>query len=130
MDHHCPWVGSCVAYRNHKLFVLFLVYTSLGCLYAALTMGLLTLEISRSSTSKFFLIDNPATHSKDRIPHTESIKQQLLLGSTLPAVLFLAILMLLITHLYFTFSSQCSVEAQVLQTFNPFFEDGNDGANG
>lgn len=127
MDHHCPWVGSCVAYGNHKLFVLFLFYTAFGCLYAALTMGLLTWTISRQKSSgAYFEIENKNTHQMERMPHAVSIKQKLLLGSTLPTVLFLAISMLLITHLYFTFASQCSVEAQTLQMFNPFFEDGND----
>ena len=27
MDHHCPWVGTCIAYHNYKAFILFTTYT-------------------------------------------------------------------------------------------------------
>lgn len=31
MDHHCPWLSTCLGLHNYKAFVLFLLYTSLFC---------------------------------------------------------------------------------------------------
>eukprot|EP00835_Amoeboradix_gromovi_P003126 NODE_196_length_15381_cov_0.267243.p3 type:complete len:343 gc:universal NODE_196_length_15381_cov_0.267243:1174-2202(+) len=30
MDHHCPWIGSCVGFKNQGFFIRFIVSASLG----------------------------------------------------------------------------------------------------
>lgn len=106
MDHHCPWVGGCVAFRNHKYFVLFLFYACFGCLYSTLTMGLMTLKIMNDHKREYTTVTDPKTGSSiSLLAKDETDKQQMILASALSSVLVLAIAILLFTHVYFTFSS-------------------------
>ncbi|KAJ4148587.1 hypothetical protein LMH87_003051 [Akanthomyces muscarius] len=39
MDHHCPWLATCVGLHNYKAFLLFLCYTTLLCFYSFAVSG-------------------------------------------------------------------------------------------
>jgi palmitoyltransferase len=34
MDHHCPWINNCIGFYNQKHFVLYLLYTLIGMVFA------------------------------------------------------------------------------------------------
>ncbi|KAJ3437850.1 palmitoyltransferase zdhhc16 [Anaeramoeba flamelloides] len=53
LDHFCPWLNNTIGYHNHKFFILFLIYLSIGCLYAIyLTFPSFLQELGFSSSTK------------------------------------------------------------------------------
>ncbi|TDG98292.1 hypothetical protein EPR50_G00217030 [Perca flavescens] len=44
MDHHCPWLNNCVGHFNHRYFLSFCLYMTLGCIYCSSSSKELFLE--------------------------------------------------------------------------------------
>ena len=40
MDHHCPWINTCVGHFNHGHFVSFLASAVSGCSLATISLSL------------------------------------------------------------------------------------------
>ena len=44
-DHHCPWVGQCIALRNYPYFICFISTSTLLCLYVFVLSWVSMLEV-------------------------------------------------------------------------------------
>jgi len=51
MEHHCPWINNCVGHFNHKYFVLFLFYCSIGLTHVMSLLIWRTVELFTANES-------------------------------------------------------------------------------
>lgn len=109
MDHHCPWVGNCVGHKNHKYFLLFLIYATLGLIYELIML------IWRFIDGMMFYSESmhaQTTKMVEYIGTPFSTTEIVLLISntfiTLPVTI--AIISLLVYQLSCVFANQTSIE--------------------
>jgi len=50
MDHHCPWIGNCVGFKNHKYFLLVIFYSAILSLWVSASMFAQTVESTKYDT--------------------------------------------------------------------------------
>ncbi|KAF0289027.1 Palmitoyltransferase ZDHHC6 [Amphibalanus amphitrite] len=61
MDHHCPWINTCVGHRNHGYFAYFLLFAVLGSLQGGMTMSLAVYRVFTALYYRVSLLAPPIT---------------------------------------------------------------------
>ncbi|MEE6486168.1 hypothetical protein FKM82_014532 [Ascaphus truei] len=55
MDHHCPWLNNCVGHYNHRYFLSFCLFMTMGCVYCSVSSRVMFREAYSAIEVRTFL---------------------------------------------------------------------------
>ncbi|KAG1365797.1 S-acyltransferase [Cocos nucifera] len=94
MDHHCVWINNCVGHENYKVFIIFVLYGVIACIYS---MVLLVGNFTRDP-------------QKDQVQSSDSNKITYLIAGIILCPLTLALSILLGWHIYLILQNKTTIE--------------------
>ena len=113
MDHFCPWMFNTVGYFNYRYFVNFLIYVCVGMLYGAFITYIPFRNISSThykEQSNIIRVTKKSIQRMYPLVPMPSEKTSIALTFMLCLSIGIAVLCLLLFHLYLLLTGQTTVE--------------------